>query len=212
MSAVPNDTDLATLLRDVLAQLGLRQVDLCRRTGLSTKHVCKIAQGTASISAQTALLFERATGVPASTWMRAQAVSEEQLLRRRPRVWWSGSLGVIEQLIYAGDPVQYLRVTTNTLLDELPEDVVELCPAKRRRARVKRGELVSPPTELVDEVAERLRPHKLRFGPNTLSLIKDGATSTYMTGGARQCLAMIALDAVAEALGEKGLPPPWRQE
>lgn len=212
MSSVPDDTDLATLLRDVLAQLGLRQVDLCKRTGLSAKHVCKIAGGTASITTQTALLFERATDVPASTWMRAQAVSEERLLRRRPRVWWSGSLGVIEQMIYAGDPVRYLRVTTNTLLEDLPQDAVELCPPKRRRAPAKRGEPVSAPPELVDEVAERLRSCKLRFGPSTLSLLKDGATSTCMTGGERQYLAMVALGVVVEVLVAKGATLPWRQE
>lgn len=68
------DQTPAELLREVLQQKGLKQVDLCRRTGLSAKHVNQIAQGNVGISPDLALLFERATDVPAARWMAAELV------------------------------------------------------------------------------------------------------------------------------------------
>jgi plasmid maintenance system antidote protein VapI len=64
----------AELLREVLHQNGLKQTDLVRRTGLSAKHVNQIAQGNVGISADMALLLERATDVPAARWMAAELV------------------------------------------------------------------------------------------------------------------------------------------
>lgn len=189
--------DLPTLLRNTLASLRMRQVQLAIRTGVSEKHISMIAQGRARISMTVALRFERATNVHALTWMLADAVSEERALRRRPRVWWSASLGVIEQLLPDKQPFLHLRVSTNTLLDELPCDAVELLPAEP--SAVDYGGLRPPPPGLVDEFAERLRPYRLQFGPSTCERFKNGATSTFMNGGEREYLAREALMVVAQA-------------
>ena len=52
-------------LRQVLEDLHLTQLDLAHRTGLSTKHVNQVIQGSAPLTQETALSLERVTGVPA---------------------------------------------------------------------------------------------------------------------------------------------------
>jgi HTH-type transcriptional regulator/antitoxin HigA len=50
----------------------MSQVELARRTGLSTKHVSQIATGKVALSIAIALRFEAALGVDAAEWMRAE--------------------------------------------------------------------------------------------------------------------------------------------
>lgn len=69
------------VLADYLAQLGMSQADLARRTGLSVKHINQIIQAQASITASTAVLLERATGVDARIW--SQLESNYQVARGR---------------------------------------------------------------------------------------------------------------------------------
>lgn len=61
------------LLRETLDLLNMSQAVLARSTGLSTKHVNQICQGTAGFSAHAAVRFEEVTGVDAEIWMRLQA-------------------------------------------------------------------------------------------------------------------------------------------
>ncbi|ANZ35296.1 hypothetical protein BBK82_03575 [Lentzea guizhouensis] len=124
-------TDPATLLRDTLAKLEITQAELARRTGLSVKHINQIAQDLKPISSMVALRFERATGVSSAEWHRAAAERQDRLLRRRPRVWWSPRLGVLEEL--AGSvPLEVIRVVTNTVLAALPDDATELLPVNQK--------------------------------------------------------------------------------
>ncbi|MET7497781.1 ImmA/IrrE family metallo-endopeptidase [Streptomyces sp900116325] len=64
----PGDT-----LKEQLDALGIPQADLARRTGLSTKHINQIVQGSAVLTPETALLLERAVGIPASLWNQLEA-------------------------------------------------------------------------------------------------------------------------------------------
>jgi plasmid maintenance system antidote protein VapI len=121
--------DPATLLRNTLAELQMRQRGLALRTGLSIKHINQIAQGNAVLTPDVALRFERATGVPALEWMRAEAAYRDGLIRTRPRVWWSNRDGVLEELPGRDRPLRVLRVVTGLVLDELPADAVELVPS-----------------------------------------------------------------------------------
>lgn len=68
----PGDT-----LTEVLAERGMSQADLARRTGLSTKHVNQIIVGAASITAETALRLEKVTGVSARFWTNLEAQYRE---------------------------------------------------------------------------------------------------------------------------------------
>jgi HTH-type transcriptional regulator/antitoxin HigA len=72
-------------LRSTLGELGLTQVDLAARTGLSLKHINQIVQGIASITPETALLLERATPVSARYWNSMEAVYRERLARDQDR-------------------------------------------------------------------------------------------------------------------------------
>jgi HTH-type transcriptional regulator/antitoxin HigA len=109
-------------LRSTLGELGMTQGDLAARTGLSLKHVNQIAQGIAPITHDTALLFEKVTGVSARTWNSLEAMYRDRLARLDDRE----SLGA-----------------DRTWLDELP--IKEL----RRRGRLRKG--TDDPT-LLEEV------------------------------------------------------------
>lgn len=126
MTDEPNDT--ATLLRNTLADLHMRQKELALRAGLSAKHVNQIAQGKALLTSEVALRLERVTGVSALEWMRVEAQRQDRILRTRPRVWWSDRDGVLEELPSRGKPLRVLRVVNATVLDLLPDDAVELVP------------------------------------------------------------------------------------
>lgn len=63
-------------LLDVLASLGMSQAELARRTGLSVKHVNHVCQGMSPLSADTAVLLERATGVDARILVRLESMSQ----------------------------------------------------------------------------------------------------------------------------------------
>lgn len=68
-------------LKETLEELGIPQADLARRTGLSTKHINQVIQGTAPLSPDTALLLERTTGVAAGMWNSLEATWRTQLAR-----------------------------------------------------------------------------------------------------------------------------------
>lgn len=70
-------------LRIVLANIAMSQAQLALRAGLSTKHVNQLAQGLAPLSPDTALLFERATGVASRVWNGLEARYQEHLAQER---------------------------------------------------------------------------------------------------------------------------------
>lgn len=66
-------TEPSAMLREALARLSMSQIELCRRSGLSAKHVNQIAQGKIGVTPAVALLFERVLAVPARSWNAANA-------------------------------------------------------------------------------------------------------------------------------------------
>jgi HTH-type transcriptional regulator / antitoxin HigA len=62
-----------TVLRQVLAARGIRQSEIAERTGLTPKHINQIVTGNIGISADVAVLLERALGIDALFWTRADA-------------------------------------------------------------------------------------------------------------------------------------------
>ncbi len=80
-------------LRSTLATKGMTQADLATRAGLSLKHVNQIVQGVAPITHETALVFEKVTGVPARHWNMLEAKYRERLARDEDKE----SLGVDEE-------------------------------------------------------------------------------------------------------------------
>ncbi len=75
------------LLRKVLDQRGIRQSELAERTGLTAKHVNQIVTGNIGISADVAMLLERALSTPnAQFWIRAEADYQAYLSKQKAAV------------------------------------------------------------------------------------------------------------------------------
>jgi HTH-type transcriptional regulator/antitoxin HigA len=110
-------------LRHTLTERGMTQADLAARTGLSTKHINQIAQGVAPITAETSLLFEKATDVPARTWNALESLYRERLARRDNRAELAKDAEWLEYL-----PLKELirrgRVTQDA---SKPQQVEEVC-------------------------------------------------------------------------------------
>ena len=73
------------LLSRVLAAMGMSQVELARRVGLTTKHVNQVIKGKAGISATSAVRLEQITSVPAEKWMTAQMLHDLAVAREAER-------------------------------------------------------------------------------------------------------------------------------
>lgn len=84
-------------LKDQLDALGIPQADLARRTGLSTKHINQIVQGTAVLSPETALLLERVVGIRASMWNQLEASWRTHLTHESERHALKGRLGWMDR-------------------------------------------------------------------------------------------------------------------
>lgn len=91
-------------LQEVLDERGMSQVDLARRTGLSAKHVNQIAKGNAAVTAETAILLERATGVSAAVWANLESAYQVDRSRAKDTERLSADLDWLASL-----PVQELR-------------------------------------------------------------------------------------------------------
>lgn len=76
-----------TELVRVLDAMGMSQIQLARKIGLSTKHVNQICSGKAALSYETAIKLEDVTGVPASWWNAAEAAYRTTLLRGVMETW-----------------------------------------------------------------------------------------------------------------------------
>ncbi|MCF7673843.1 MAG: helix-turn-helix domain-containing protein [Akkermansiaceae bacterium] len=72
----PGDT-----LEDVLDDRGMSQAELAERTGLSRKTINLIVNGKAPLSQESALLFEKALGIPAGFWISREKDYREFLAR-----------------------------------------------------------------------------------------------------------------------------------
>jgi HTH-type transcriptional regulator/antitoxin HigA len=76
----------------------MTQAELAKRTGLSTKHINQIVNGTAPLTTETALLLERATGVAARVWSNLEIAYREHELRRQEDARLMEDLDWLEEL------------------------------------------------------------------------------------------------------------------
>jgi addiction module HigA family antidote len=70
------------ILGETLKARSISQSELASRYGISEKHVSQIINGKASVSSETALLFERALGIRASLWMNLESSHRLHIARR----------------------------------------------------------------------------------------------------------------------------------
>ena len=85
-------------LRSTLEELEMTQAGLAARTGLSLKHVNQVVQGVAPLTPETALLLEKATGVPARIWNAREAVYRDRLARAEDKESLSADSRWLKQL------------------------------------------------------------------------------------------------------------------
>jgi len=79
-SVPPGDT-----LQETIDALDMDQKELAIRTGLTPKTINLIVKGRAPITPDTAVLFERVTGLPARTWNNLESNYREQLAKIEDR-------------------------------------------------------------------------------------------------------------------------------
>jgi len=136
-------------LQEVLEQQGMTQSDLATRTGLSTKHVNQIIKGTAPVTAETTILLERTTGVPAAVWANLESAYQVDRSRAKESerltldLDWLSSLPVAElvkkkRIRKMDSPVETLREVCNFfgVADKASWDALWERPTAYRRSRV----------------------------------------------------------------------------
>lgn len=94
-AVVPGDT-----LQETIDALGLTQRDLSDRTGLATKTINQIIKGEAPITAETALLLERVTGVAAAFWNNLEATYRERRARLQAKKNLEGQVTWVRRFSY----------------------------------------------------------------------------------------------------------------
>lgn len=85
-------------LVELLDELEMSQAELAKRTGLSTKLINQIVKGGAAITAETALLLERATGAPAVEWSNLEGAYRVHQSRMNEEARLAEDLGWLDQL------------------------------------------------------------------------------------------------------------------
>lgn len=72
-------------IADTIAELKISQAELARRMGRPQPAINQIVRGMKSVTAETALQLEAATGVSAETWMNLQTHYDLVEARRHAR-------------------------------------------------------------------------------------------------------------------------------
>lgn len=89
----PGDT-----LAEVLESGGMTQAELAKRTGLSTKHINQIVNGSVAVTPDTALLLERATGVGARVWSNLEVAFRDHQSRLEEETRLAADVGWLDEL------------------------------------------------------------------------------------------------------------------
>jgi addiction module HigA family antidote len=91
----PGDT-----LAETLGALGMTQIDLADRVGLSRKTINQIIQGIAPITAETAVKLETALGTPAAFWLSLDANYQEFLARKTQQQHFQQAVSWLQRIPY----------------------------------------------------------------------------------------------------------------
>ncbi|MBI4534745.1 MAG: HigA family addiction module antidote protein [Ignavibacteriae bacterium] len=125
------------VLEENLETRGIKKVDLAQRCGLSTKTISQILNGSAPVSPETALCFQRVLGVSANVWNNLEANYRLFLARQKVRedlVQWDDwtKRFPTKELAERGliDPKSVIVETTEQLLDFFGVGSVQAWDAK----------------------------------------------------------------------------------
>jgi plasmid maintenance system antidote protein VapI len=88
-------------LEDVLDERGMSQAELAERSGLSKKTINLIIKGKAPLTQESALLFEKALGIPAGFWINREKDYREFLAREMAKSRQAAFSGWAKKFPYA---------------------------------------------------------------------------------------------------------------
>ncbi|MFF9601728.1 ImmA/IrrE family metallo-endopeptidase [Streptomyces sp. NPDC014684] len=169
-------------LKETLDELGVSQADLARRTGLSTKHINQIVQGTAVLSPETALLLERVTQVPATVWNTLEAAWRTQQLREEEDQALSAQVDWLDRFPLA-------ELSARRILPDRRKTVANL------RALLEFFAVASP--EVAEELWQGYRP---AFRRSTVTSPDEYATAVWLRSAEREAREMECTPYQREAL------------
>lgn len=87
-------------LEETLEVIGMSQSEFAKRTGRPEKTINEIIKGKAAITPETALQFERVTGIPARTWLNLETNYRSQLVRQNERGQLREQVGWLKDFPY----------------------------------------------------------------------------------------------------------------
>lgn len=77
---------------------GMTQQELSKRTGLTPKHIVSIVKAKSAITPSTAIMFERALGMPAEYWLNLESLYQEALARIHEEFTLEHDLGWLKRI------------------------------------------------------------------------------------------------------------------
>ncbi|MDO8465100.1 MAG: HigA family addiction module antitoxin [Gallionella sp.] len=86
------------VLSDELELRGMTQQELSKRTGLTPKHIVSIVKAKSAITPNTAIMFERALGMPAEYWLNLESLYQEALARINEQATLEYDLGWLKRI------------------------------------------------------------------------------------------------------------------
>src|ERR1700722_5530900 len=87
-------------LAETLEALGMTQIELADRVGLSRKTINQIIQGIAPITAETAVKLETALGTPAAFWLNLDANYQEFIARQAQEEQFAAEVAWLKRIPY----------------------------------------------------------------------------------------------------------------
>lgn len=77
---------------------GMTQQELAKRTGLTPKHIVSIVKAKSAITPSTAIMLERALGMPAEYWLNLESLYQEALARIDEEATLEQDLGWLKRI------------------------------------------------------------------------------------------------------------------
>ncbi|SHF12159.1 HTH-type transcriptional regulator / antitoxin HigA [Tissierella praeacuta DSM 18095] len=87
-------------LKEQIDSMGMTQVELAKRTGLTTKHINEIIKGKSPITQETSLKLEYVLGIPASFWNNLEANYQETKARIKAREEINNEMVIAREVPY----------------------------------------------------------------------------------------------------------------
>ena len=126
-------------IEEMLEYIGMSQRELAERSSRPLKTINEIIHGKASLTAETALQFERVLGVPARMWINYERNYREHLARAEERERLAGSIEWLREIPYTTmvsfdwvekqtDPIAQIQALLNFFAVATPRPWSELCP------------------------------------------------------------------------------------